>query len=79
MVLHEWTNPCTYICVHPEGFAVLQFTVAAATKYQLHFQRLSLRGLTAGAFFGWARMVRPACLQTPAQERFLRSLDECLV
>ncbi|CAJ1375520.1 unnamed protein product [Effrenium voratum] len=33
-------------------------------------------GLTAGAFFGWARLVRPACLQTPAQEKFLRSLDE---
>eukprot|EP00913_Durusdinium_trenchii_P013535 g12706.t1 len=33
-------------------------------------------GLTAGAFFGWARLVRPACLQTPMQERFLRSLDE---
>ena len=33
-------------------------------------------GLTAGAFFGWARLVRPACLQTPPQERFLRSLDE---
>lgn len=33
-------------------------------------------GLTAGAFFGWARLVRPACLQTPSQERFLRSLDE---
>jgi len=33
-------------------------------------------GLPASSYFGWARMVRPGSIQTPVQERFLRSLDE---
>merc|ERR1712232_733320 len=33
-------------------------------------------GLSAAAFFGWVRLARPGSVQTAAQERFLRSLDE---
>lgn len=33
-------------------------------------------GLSGGAYFGWARLVRPGAIQTSEQERFLRSLDE---
>jgi len=32
--------------------------------------------VSSSSFFGWARLVRPGCIQTAAQERFLRLLDE---
>jgi len=33
-------------------------------------------GLSGAAYLGWARLVRPGAIQTAAQERFLRALDE---
>eukprot|EP00401_Gymnodinium_catenatum_P005128 CAMPEP_0117513726 /NCGR_PEP_ID=MMETSP0784-20121206/29705_1 /TAXON_ID=39447 /ORGANISM="" /LENGTH=527 /DNA_ID=CAMNT_0005309505 /DNA_START=31 /DNA_END=1614 /DNA_ORIENTATION=- len=33
-------------------------------------------GLSGAAFFGWARLARPGSIQTEAQERFLRAMDE---
>lgn len=93
-VLSKHHACCIFCIVHDFGFSVLCTclhtivdSVSSTTSVFRHVAPQEIRkvdegtvssGLTAGAFFGWARLVRPACLQTPPQERFLRSLDECL-
>ena len=66
----EWQSGSCSVVVHCKSGLGRSMSLLAALAVAF------CPGLTAGAFFGWARLVRPACLQTPPQERFLRSLDE---